>query len=413
MKICFETFGCRLNKAEALQQEADFLAAGMEITDSHKDADLIVVRGCSVTSKAQHDCERLIEHLRRKYPQTPVKIEGCLTADRFTNLPKVPEVPSKPGTPTVPVRTARAYLKVQDGCSGKCTFCIVPKFRGSSSSLPFDELLDKARRFIDAGYCEIVVTGCNLSLYASGGKRLPELVSALAALSQKCRIRIGSLEPGQCAMDTVEAMAESKNICRFLHVPVQSGSDKVLKAMHRPYAVPDMEKLATLARKRMPLIGLGCDLMTGFPGETEADFQDTVMLLGRLPFSNVHVFPFSSRPGTVAATMGWQIDREVRSQRAHRLATLGEAKREAFARLFLGKVVEIVSERKSVCAGWSGEYLYCKVPKTFAPRKSLVRMIVTGVMRDAVLLGRFTRASSSSSRGRGSLPSTRRASAED
>ena len=413
MKICFDTFGCRLNKAEALQQEADFLAAGMETTESHKEADLIVVRGCSVTSKAQRECERLIDHLRRKYPTTPIKVEGCLDRKDLPKLTCLPRLPDMSNMSGVPLRTARAYLKAQDGCSGGCTFCIVPKFRGASASVPFEELLDKARRFIDAGYSEIVVTGCNLSLYASGGKRLPELVSALAALSPGCRIRLSSLEPGPCATETVEAMAESGNVCRFLHVPVQSGSNKILKAMRRPYAVSDIDKLVALAEKRMPLIGLGCDLMTGFPGEAESDFMDTVMLLSRLPFSNVHVFPFSSRPGTVAATMSCQTDREVRSQRAHRLATIATAKREAFARRFVGKVVEIVVERKSECSGWSGEYLYCTIPNTAAPRKSLVRMIVTGVMRDAVLAGNITRASSSSSRVRGSLPSTPRASAED
>ena len=413
MKICFETFGCRLNKAEALQREADCIAAGIEITDSHEDADLIIVRGCSVTSRAQHDCERLIDHLHRKYPATPIKVEGCFDSKNLPKLPDIPDIPNPPSPDNVPRRTARAYLKVQDGCSGKCTFCIVPKFRGASESVPFDELLDKARRFIDAGYREIVVTGCNLSLYASGGKRLPELVSALAALSSQCRIRLGSVEPCECAMETVEAMAEAKNVCRFLHVPVQSGSDKILKAMRRPYVASSMDKLAMLAVKRMPLIGLGCDLMTGFPGESDDDFRSTMMLLGRLPFSNVHVFPFSARPGTPADMMGWQIERDVRVQRASRLATLADVKREEFARRFVGKVVEMVSERNSECSGWSSEYLYCIIPKTTAPRKSLVRMIVTGVMRDAVLEGRFTRASSSSVRGRGSLPSTPRASAED
>ena len=413
MKICLETFGCRLNKAEALQQEADFVAAGMEITDRHGDADMIVVRGCSVTSRAQHDCERLIDHLRRKYPKTPIRIEGCLSADRFKNLPEIPEIDMTRDGEEVPVRTARAYLKVQDGCSGRCAFCIVPKFRGASTSVPFDELLDRARRFIDAGYREIVMTGCNLSLYASGGKRLPELVSALASVSPGCRIRIGSVEPGRCAMDTVEAMAGTRNVCRFLHVPIQSGSDKILKAMRRPYAVSDIEELASLVQERMPLAGLGCDIMTGFPGESNADFTKTLTLFGRLPFSNAHIFPFSARPDTAAAAMGWQIDRGIRSSRAHRLAVLAEAKRAAFARRFAGKVVEIVSERTSECSGWSGEYLYCRIPNTTAPRKSLVSMVVTGVMRDAVLTGRLIRASSSSGRVRGSLPSTRRASEED
>ena len=382
MKVCFETFGCRLNKAEALQMEADYLADGWEVTAKHSDANLFVVRGCSVTARAQYECEKLIAHLKRRYPAAGIKICGCLSnASNASNASK-PSEPSKP----LPTRTARAYLKVQDGCAGKCTFCIVPKFRGESRSEPFTDLLDRARRFIDAGYHEIVVTGCNLSLFASEGKRLPDLVSALAGLDTGCRIRLGSLEPGICAQETIHAMAESPNVCRFLHLPVQSGSNKVLLAMQRPYVVKDVEVTATLAAKLMPDLGLGCDLMTGFPGESELDFAATKGLLKRLPFVHAHVFPFSERPGTIAAGFPRPLAKDIRSARARLLADDMRSKRRKFAKTFIGKTVEIVVEDEKTGRGWTGEYLPCEPLSGSFVRKSIARVFVTKT-KDDLLLG--------------------------
>ena len=144
MKVCFETFGCRLNRAEALDQEAEYISDGWKLTSSHSDADLIIVRGCSVTRRAQRDCEQLIAHIRRKYPLKRIMIEGCLATNSSAKIAVRHAPATTNGTPPVPTRTARAYLKVQDGCAGKCTFCIVPKFRGKSSSIGFDAILDKA-----------------------------------------------------------------------------------------------------------------------------------------------------------------------------------------------------------------------------------------------------------------------------
>ena len=379
MKVCFETFGCRLNKAEALQMEADYLSDGWEVTTKHSDASLFIIRGCSVTARAQYECEKLIAHLKRRYPAAGIKIYGCLP-----NASK-PSKPLKPLEP-LPVRTARAYLKAQDGCAGKCTFCIIPKFRGESRSEPFTDLLDRAKRFIDAGYHEIVVTGCNLALYASEGKRLPDLVSALAGLDTGCRIRLGSLEPGACARETVHAMAEAPNVCRFLHLPVQSGSNKILKEMRRPYVVEDVEDTVTLASKLMPDLGLGCDLMTGFPGESRLDFAATKGLLKRLPFVHAHVFPFSERPGTLAAGLPRPIAKDVRSARARLLADEMRSKRRKFAKTFVGKIVEIVVEDEKTGRGWTGEYLPCEPLSGSFVRKSIARIFVTKT-RDDLLLG--------------------------
>ena len=379
MKVCFETFGCRLNRAEALDQEAEYLADGWKLTSSHSDADLIIVRGCSVTRRAQRDCEQLIAHIRKKYPNKRLLIEGCLATSRNEKIAvrHAPVKASDKSSLHVPTRTARAYLKVQDGCAGKCTFCIVPKFRGKSSSIGFDAILDKAKRFIDAGYHEIVVTGCNLSLFASNGKRLPELIDALAGLSPDCRIRLGSLEPSDVAQDVVEAISRRQNICRFLHIPIQSASNRILGAMKRPYTTKEVEELVRSIRRLIQDAGIGCDLMTGFPSESDLDFMATKGMLNRDPFSRVHVFPFSERPGTPAASMAGAVPPEIRRARAKELATIADAKRTAFAKRFIGKTTEIVVEDEDPCSGWTSEYLWCSCPHAHLPRKSLVKVRIT------------------------------------
>ena len=381
--------------------EADYLARGWQLTEKHSDADLFVIRGCSVTARAQRDCEKLITHLKRHYPLAQFRICGCLNSTSTSSSRRLkPLEPLKLPEP-LPVRTARAYLKVQDGCAGKCTFCIVPKFRGASRSEDFSAVIDRAKRFIDAGYHEIVVTGCNLSLYCSQGKRLPDLVSALADLtpatsqpfnssasqSSSCRIRLGSVEPGTCAIETVHAMAEHANVCRFLHLTVQSGSERILQAMRRPYSVRDIDNAASTAAKLLPRLGLGCDLMTGFPGESELDHAATCGLLKRLPFNHAHVFPFSERTGTPAAAFPNAVPRALRSSRAHELLKFVRTKRKSFAKSFLGQTVEIVVEDEKSGQGWSGEYLPCKPIAGTYKRKSIVQMSITRIEND-ILIGR-------------------------
>ena len=368
--------------------EAAYLAKGWTVTARPAEADLLVVRGCSVTARAQRDCERRIDHLRRHYPKTPLRLCGCLPKATKAPSPAAQLASGAAAVPTVPTRTARAYLKVQDGCSCACTFCIVPTFRGASVSVPFADVLDKARRFVEAGYRELVVTGCNLALYSSEGQHLPELVAALAAASADCRIRLGSLEPGPCARETVSAMAAAPNVCRFLHIPVQSGSNRILAAMKRPYLVRDVEALVGTATKLLPGLGLGCDVMTGFPDESAFDFAATEGLLRRLPFNHAHVFPYSERPGTLAAAFGGAVPKDIRSARAHRLADLVRTKREQFARRFLGREVEIVVEGERETEGWTGEYLRCRTVSP-APRKARARIAVAKVHGDATLEGRL------------------------
>ena len=389
MKVCFETFGCRLNRAEALEIEAAFLARGWTRTERHDDADMIIVRGCSVTARAERDSERLVAHIRRKYPSKRVIVTGCMK--NRSNERWLKDLVT--GTGLAPTRTARAYLKVQDGCSGRCSFCIVPSFRGAARSVPLADVVAGARRFLDAGYHEIVLTGCSLTQYADGDRRLADVVAAVADIpGYGHRVRIGSVEPGAVAMDVLQAMSERENVCRFLHLPVQSGSARILAAMRRPYDVKNVDALAHKAESLMPGVSIGCDIMSGFPGETDMDHLATMSMIRRLPFSNAHVFPFSARPGTPAATMGNSVPPAIRSRRAHEVADAVAKKRSAYAKRLLGKVVEIVVEDEDRIAGWTSEYIWCRLTRALAeirahspvsplsiraPRKSIFAMRVT------------------------------------
>ena len=356
MNICFDVFGCRLNKAEALEDEARALGNGHKIVKTHAEADLIVIRGCSVTGRAQHDCEQEIARLKAKYPAKRIWIAGCLKDAKPLVIKRATGAES--GSPGVPMRTARAYLKVQDGCNSACTFCIVPKFRGKSRATAKAEVLDKARRFIAAGYQELVLTGCNLCQYPD----FPGLVAELCELYPKCRVRLGSVEPGSVAERLVELMSSTPNLCRFLHLSIQSGSQMVLNEMRRPYSSRQVDALLAKAVALMPDIGLGCDLIAGFPGETELDFGQSASLITRFGIVNVHAFPYSERPGTLAAAMRGQLPREVRRERARQLAQLGERNRTRLLRKFVGKTVAVVAETRGdkQVAGWTGEYLWCE-----------------------------------------------------
>jgi len=396
MRVAFVTFGCRLNRAEALDTEASYAAAGHEVVplDAPDPApDLIILRGCSVTAKAQHDCEKKIAHLKVRFPNARLMITGCLPEAMRTLEPMdaIGQGASTYASP-VPLATSRAYLKVQDGCSGRCAFCIVPQFRGPPRSMPFEDVLARARAFLAAGFRELVVTGCNLALYRSAGRGLPDLLSALASLSAETphRVRLGSLEPGLCDAALIEVMARHANICRFLHISLQSAAPHVLARMKRPYTLESVAALCTAARRRLgPRLMLGADVICGFPGESEDDFTHTrAFLAGEHPdapgirFANLHVFPYSERPGTPAATMPDALPMATRRARAQTLEHLGQAQREAFARSFTGQSVQVCVERGND-HGWTAEYLPCRLAAP-APRRTLIDVRIRDSQRDTL-----------------------------
>ena len=372
MNICFETFGCRLNRAEALEDESRAIAEGYKVVTSHSEADVIVIRGCSVTGRAEHDCQKLIEHLKKHYPTKRLVVTGCYK-DQSGKL-------ELKASDSVPTRTARAYLKVQDGCNSACTFCIVPKFRGKSVSVPFAEVIKKAQAFIAAGYKELVVTGCNLIQYADEGKSLVDLVAVLCELDSGVRVRLGSVEPGALAMKLVDLMVAKPNLCRYLHLSIQSGSERILHDMRRPYTEKDVKELLEHAAAVLPKMAFGCDLIAGYPGETLIDHELSKSLFRR--FKNLvhgHIFPYSERPGTVAGVMLTQVPKDERRHRAHELSAMAEKNVENFRNRFFGEEVEVVIETSDehTPAGWTSEYVWCKFPG-LKGRKGLRKSIVKG-----------------------------------
>ncbi len=384
MTVAFKTFGCRLNRAETAQFEASFAAAGFERVPFGSPADIVVLHTCAVTQAAENECLKLIRSLRKKEPSTVLVLAGCAVEavstetlgtlgvdlivtreekdDLATRVMRHVGVHSVPG-PCLPLRTTkRASLKIQDGCDFFCSYCIVPHTRGLPRSRPFDDCLSEAQAFIAAGFQEIVVTGCNIACYADGARTVVDLLAALATLPGLGRIRLGSIEPGTVERDVARLMAVTPTICKFLHLPIQSGDDGVLTRMGRRYTASQIARTLEETLGLMPRLGLGVDIITGFPGETQEAFDRTRALLQAFPFSNLHVFPYSERPGTPAATFDGAVPEKERKRRAAVLSHLKTHQRAAFAQQFVGQQIEVLIERfdnEGNAHGWTGEYLDC------------------------------------------------------
>jgi threonylcarbamoyladenosine tRNA methylthiotransferase MtaB len=397
MRIAIQTFGCRLNQAEADVFAAEFAAQGWTVVAEDRDADVVVIHSCAVTRTAEQKCLRLCRRLAGRAPRPFVVLSGCVpeassdasaraalaAAGAALIIPREArdelvacvtravlaelgpsDFPSPARTPPVAPRHRRPFLKVQDGCDFCCTYCIVPRTRGGPVSRPFDACIREAEAHAAAGAREIVIAGCNTACYADAGRRLPDLLRALAGIPGLGRIRIGSIEPGTVERELADLMARTPALCRHLHVPAQSGDDDILRAMGRRVTAADYRAAAEYALARVPGLGLGTDIITGFPGETDARFENTRRLVESLPFSNLHVFPYSERPGTPAARLPNPVPPGVRKARAAELIRIGVEQRGRFARSFLGMPVTCLVERfdaDGAACGWSGAYLPCRV----------------------------------------------------
>ncbi|HNX36646.1 MAG TPA: MiaB/RimO family radical SAM methylthiotransferase [Kiritimatiellia bacterium] len=386
MTVAFKTFGCRLNRAETAQFEGALVAAGFQRVAFGQRADIVVIHTCAVTQAAENECLKLIRSLRKKEPATVLVVTGCaaesvppealqpLGIDLVVSREKKDDLACilmrhlgmvQSTTHPVPLRTTkRASLKIQDGCDFFCSYCIVPHTRGRPRSRPFEECLREARAFIDAGFQELVVTGCNIACYADGARGLVDLLAALATLPGLGRLRLGSIEPGTVERKVARLMADSETICKFLHLPIQSGDDGILTRMKRRYTAEQIVQTLDETVRLMPQVGLGADIITGFPGETLQAFEHTRSLLSAFPFSNLHVFPYSERPGTPAATFPGAVPETERKRRAAVLNRMKTGKRIAFATQFVGQKVDVLIERfasNGEAHGWTSEYVDCRI----------------------------------------------------
>ena len=404
MTVSFKTFGCRLTRAETVRFEQAFAEAGVAAVPFGEPSDIVVIHSCAVTQTAENECLRLARSLRRKNPGVFLVLAGCaaesakpetlaalgmdlivhrdrrdaLVAAVLAKLAERGQGGPADAAAANGTKLHRALLKVQDGCSCFCTYCIVPYTRGAPRSRPFAACLDEARKCVAEGFQEIVVVGCNLAFYEDEGKTLPDLLRALTEGAGDGRIRLSSLEPGKCEREVATLMAKEPRLCNFLHLPLQSGSDPVLKRMGRGYTVAELRRTLDAICAEVPMLGLGADFITGFPGETEPLFEETKRLIEAYPFSNLHVFPYSERPGTPAAAFDGKVPLETRKRRAHELIALREQKKATFAKRHLGQTVDVLVERiqNGEASGWTEDYLECRVDASPTLRQgSLLRAV--------------------------------------
>ena len=408
--VAFKTIGCRLNQAETAQISSQLQQAGYRVVPFGEPCDVPVIHSCTITQQAERTCLKVSRQARRQGARLVV-LAGCAVerdptsaasasgADLVVGQEEKFQLPQRladldptllaPASAdaslaigsTIPqFAQTRALVKIQDGCEFGCAYCIVPSTRSRIWSRPIAEILTEVAALVESGYREVVLTGANVGCYHdTNGHAKADLIALLRQLDEipgLLRLRLSSIESTTTERDVIRQMATSRTLCHFLHLPLQSGSDRILASMGRRYRRDDYRPTCDLAVELMPDVGLGTDIIVGFPGETEADFAETCALVHELPFSNLHVFPYSPRPGTRAASMPDQIDPTLRKARAAELIALGATKRAAFAQRQLGTPVDVLVERvrDGESRGWSGNYLDVRIAGEL-PSNTLHRVI--------------------------------------
>jgi threonylcarbamoyladenosine tRNA methylthiotransferase MtaB len=376
MKYAVVTFGCRVNQADSLMIERQLRERGASAAPPEH-ADLVVVNTCSVTASADQGARQTIRRIVRSNPSVRVVVTGCYATRRPDELRELPNVTQvirnadkdnfveqlhdlggdgdgpcgQPLTPGVAGRTALT-LRVQTGCEERCSYCIIPQTRGASCSRPLAAVIDDIERAVAAGYREIAITGVHLGSY---GRDLPDLASltalvgVLANWKDEVLFRISSLEPMDCTPAIVESVATSDRLAPHFHLPLQHGSDRMLRAMRRPYTVAEYRDLVERIRRVMPHAAIGSDVIVGFPGETDSDFRELCDALDSLPLTHLHVFPYSDRLGTEATAMQRKVEGTVIRERGRVVRDIGAHLSRGFRRSQAGSMRRALT----VDDGWS------------------------------------------------------------
>ncbi len=402
-KFSITTLGCKVNQAESEAIAQDLLDSEWSVTADCENAQVCVVNTCTVTQKASMQSRQAIRKAIRSNPDARIIVTGCYAQTAPQEINKIDGVDYVVGhdqkltisrlfrsdgdetlesevssfsrihnqgrfqlmpTATSAPRT-RPFLKIQDGCNAFCTYCIVPYARGRSRSMPLDNVLQSIEELARAGFHEIVLTGIHLGAYGHDLAPVTNLAGLMAHIENKKpidRVRISSIEPFELTEEIIQLVAASDIFCRHFHIPLQSGDNGILKKMGRPYSREDFKRLINSIHRVMPDAAIGVDTLIGFPGESEAAFDKTYALMDDLPVSYLHVFPFSSRPGTVADTLPNKLDPPVIKARCERIRELGHRKRLKFYRRFTGQPLPVLIETKrdgptGMLKGISSNYL--------------------------------------------------------
>ncbi len=380
-KVALHTLGCKLNFSETSTMGNQFLSRGYKIVEQKEESDIFVLNTCTVTENAEKECRQIVRSVLRKNPEAFIIVTGCYAQLRPQEIATIEGVDLVLGsnekfklfslidnfqkkeltciytTPTEKLidfgpaysteaddRT-RAFLKIQDGCDYKCSFCTIPLARGASRSMEPKEVLDTFKKLVDDGYKEIVLTGVNVGDYGKGYEtNLYALLQKMIKVPREFRIRISSIEPNLLTDEIIDLTAKSEKMCEHFHIPLQSGSAKILKLMRRRYKLEQYENLINKLHRKIPDVGIGVDVIVGFPGETNEDFNETYNFLKQLPVSYFHVFTYSERPNTKAIDLSGRVDVFERRKRNNMLRILSAKKKLEFHNSQIGKEAEVLFE---------------------------------------------------------------------
>jgi threonylcarbamoyladenosine tRNA methylthiotransferase MtaB len=373
MQVHLKTLGCRLNEAELENWAQRFQNAGHSITRQQNNADLIVINSCAVTQGAVRKSRQLIRRIHRDSPEAKLVISGCyatLNADEAAqslgvdlvvsnkdkeklvdlalstlDFPNMPAMSTEPGEISLFSRgRQRAFVKVQDGCRYRCTFCIVTVARGEESSKPINAVIDEINSLHQQGIKEVILTGVHLGGYGSDlNSNLYELIQAILDATDIPRIRLGSLEPWDLPENFFELFADSR-MMPHLHLPLQSGSDAVLRRMARRCKTEEFARISEQAKQQIPHFNLTTDIIVGFPGETDQEWRESLDFIENLGFGHIHIFTYSPRTGTKAATLPNPIPNAVKKQRSRQLHQLAEQMKRLKQKQNLGQVFPVLWE---------------------------------------------------------------------
>jgi threonylcarbamoyladenosine tRNA methylthiotransferase MtaB len=418
-KFFVQNFGCRATQADGAALETLLSAKGLEAAAERSDAGLVVLNTCTVTQAADEDVRQTVRRVHRENPEARILVTGCYAQRAPDELAAMPGVEWVVGNShktqiaelvsaapyhgnifvgdifaqhdflSAPVEEAagdrtRPNLKIQDGCNNRCSFCIIPFVRGRSRSAPADQVIEQVRS-LSRRYCEVVLSGINLGRWGRepGSRvRLADLIRRLLDETEIERLRLSSVEPMDFSDDLLGLMAGSPRIAKHVHAPLQSGCDRILRRMHRKYRPRHYADRIGKARALMPDCAVGADVMVGFPGETGADFEESRQFIESLPFTYLHVFTYSERPGTPAAEMPEQAPMPVRKERNRILRELAARKNLEFRRGMVGRTLSVVTLHEPGAA-LSGNYLKVQLARPAEPNR-LVDVEIGGVTESGV-----------------------------
>jgi threonylcarbamoyladenosine tRNA methylthiotransferase MtaB len=394
-RVAIATLGCKVNQFESEALMASLEERGYNLVPFEEGADIMIINTCTVTLRADFQSRQLARRAFRTNPKSLIIVTGCypqVDADAFTKvegvryllgnseksrIPDLLPLMEKGELPSIQIddiqkvtsisdlplhsfhRHTRAFLKIQDGCDARCSYCIVPYARGRSRSLPSEKILAHLKVLKERGFKEVVLTGIHMGAYGLDlvpPFPLEKLLRLLEEEDTPLRVRLSSIEPLDFSEDLISCLSQSKKICPHLHIPIQSGEDEILKKMNRNYDRSFVSDLIHQLHERISEVSIGADVIVGFPGETEEKFQCTYDLIESLPFSYLHVFPFSKRKGTPAYQFAQVVGNGKIKKRAEAVRELGKKKRQAFYLRFLDQELSVLVEdrREKETGRWKG-----------------------------------------------------------